>query len=340
MNLGSVDDELKEQKERLDAQAKKAEALKDSILKLADEIEEKLGDLGKEGATSKAADDARQKLGVMSSRVEALGNFVKKLEDDFKAYQKALEQDIAEKLSSSDVGESAKGTIEKALSTVPDAEPGGKGTCPPTASPADKGRAALATAKEALEVIKPKVPVDPRKIPKWDVFKPELNEAFIKVLQTFRETADLKPDFSGGESKIFTKPGEMLALKRWVGERFHQMEQSITLLRQMDEAINKNPELNKLMEVVKVHDQGPDWILRDFDINTAPLSDFAKDADMLAVRKEAIAALEKVVSKPPVPPTAEKVLAKLMKEPPGEISENIHWSEKRKKIVLIDNLDL
>ena len=48
---------------------------------------------------------------------------------------------------------------------------------------------------------------------------------------------------------------------------------SVQLLRDAAKLVDGNAELAKHLEVVRVHDEGPDWIVRDFDKGSKEVTD-------------------------------------------------------------------
>jgi hypothetical protein len=83
--------------------------------------------------------------------------------------------------------------------------------------------------------------------------------------------------------------------------------------------------------VVKIYEEGPDWILRDFDPNSVELK--AGPAEAQAARARAITELEAQRSSGGLSSMLTDLLNKLKKQPP---STNLHWSPSKKKIVVID----
>src|SRR5262249_44130194 len=110
------------------------------------------------------------------------------------------------------------------------------------------------------------------------------------------------------------------------------MPRSLKLLEDARTSVNANPQLSSVMEVVEIHETGPDWILRDFDPNTVELKS-ANDAAAQATRSKAIADLEALKKEGRLTDVLEDLLKKLKKEPP---SANLHWSATKQKIIVID----
>jgi hypothetical protein len=167
----------------------------------------------------------------------------------------------------------------------------------------------------------------------WNKFVADLNQAFRQRLNQFRGNNDLEPDFSGGEGRIFASEGKFTALKRWFQARLVDMPRSIGLLEDARSAIEPDPKLNNILEVVNIEEKGPDWILRDFDPNTVELKGAGGDPAAQSARARAIAELESRRQAGSINDILENVLKKLKKEPP---SANLHWSAAKQKIIVID----
>lgn len=103
-------------------------------------------------------------------------------------------------------------------------------------------------------------------------------------------------------------------------------------LMQME--LTRFPQLQKDIKVVRVHERGPDWIVRDFDANSLELK--AAGADAQAARVRLVQELEKLSLQSPGGKLSGQLgglLAKLRREPP---SANLHWSPSTQKILIID----
>jgi hypothetical protein len=181
---------------------------------------------------------------------------------------------------------------------------------------------------------KPPEPKPPTtEVPKsWSKFKAEFHELFKARLKTFRGNDELAPDFGGGEGKIFSN-GSKFALKRWFAKILDsgKAEEGIKLLEDAKADVDANPNLANDVEVVKIHEKGPDWILRDFDPMSVELRDGGSAAE--AARTRAIAELEAMRKRGELTEVLKDILKKLKKEPP---SANLHWSPSKGKIIVID----
>ncbi len=177
-------------------------------------------------------------------------------------------------------------------------------------------------------------PVAEVKLPKtWSQFATQLNEGFRTRLAEFRGNNNLSPTASGGEGRIFSANGKTTALKRWFESRLGDMPESISKLEDVRAAVNSHAELSQHIEVVKIYETGPDWILRDFDANSVELKVGGGTAE--AVRATAIRELEQLASQGQTTPELLELLKKLKREPP---SANLHWSAAKQKIIVIDML--
>lgn len=172
------------------------------------------------------------------------------------------------------------------------------------------------------------VPALPRS---WDKFEPANSAQFRARLNAFRGNDNLAPDYSGGEGRVFAADGQLTALKRWFKSRLGDMPASRSKLRQVRADVEANPRLSADVDVVKIYEEGPDWILRDFDPNSVELK--SGPAEAQAARARAIAELEAQRSRGGLSPMLTDLLGKLKREPP---SANLHWSSSKGKIVVID----
>lgn len=165
----------------------------------------------------------------------------------------------------------------------------------------------------------------------WDKFEPSSNEAFRARLKAFRGNGNCNPDYAGGEGRVFAADGQLIALKRWFKSRLADMPASLAKLRQVRVEVESSPKLSADIDVVKIHEEGPDWILRDFDPNSVELK--AGPAEAQAARARAISELEARRANGGLSAMLADLLKKLRKIPP---SANLHWSPSKAKIVVID----
>jgi len=188
----------------------------------------------------------------------------------------------------------------------------------------------------ALEAEAAKIPAGttiPRPIgtqyPKdWSLFDPARHEAFRVRLEDFRGNENLESDFKGGEGAIFTGKSKSTALKRWFSDssgNLDKMDLSLQKLRAAREAVGANPELAGHVDVVAVHERTGDYIVRDFDPSSKPLSQSP------AGEASQEAAIEAILKSKSRSATEQDILNKLQNK-----SDNLHWSPSRKKILIID----
>lgn len=171
----------------------------------------------------------------------------------------------------------------------------------------------------------------PIRYPKaWKKFDPANNDAFRLRLRAFRGDDNLEWDLTGGEGRIFRGEGQRVALKRWIQGRLDVMPKSVGLLVDARAAVQADAELSQVIDVVEIHEQGPDWVLRDFDPDSEAIRG-SGDAAADTARDRAIARLEELKSEKGLSETLEGLLKKLNKK-----SLNLHWSAIMNKILVID----
>jgi hypothetical protein len=171
-------------------------------------------------------------------------------------------------------------------------------------------------------------PVEP--VPNsWGKFDPQFNTEFAARLRLSRGNNDLTADpaLRGGEGQVFDSPiNPLRALKRWFQSRMADMAQSLRLLRDAKAAVDADPNLSQDMEVVEIHEEVNDWILRDFEPDSVPLKSAVSDPEVAAARQRLIDALEGTRD-----PILRNILGKLRRN-----SANIHWSPSKNKLIVID----
>jgi len=171
-----------------------------------------------------------------------------------------------------------------------------------------------------------------RDVPKsWDKFSRAGDESFKARLKDFRGNDNLVAEYSGGEGRVFMAQDKHVALKRWFQARLSDMPASLTKLRDARADIEAHPKLASDIEVVKIYEEGPDWILRDFDPNSLELKSGPTEAQ--AARSRAIAELDALQARGRLSAMLADLLRKLKKQPP---SANLHWSPTKQKILVID----
>lgn len=184
--------------------------------------------------------------------------------------------------------------------------------------PADRLRASAA----ALAPLRPHAPPPAS----WFGFKPELNDAFRERLATFRGTGDLAPTHQGGEGAVFRDHGDLFVLKRWFGKRLGDMGRSVRLLKATRAAVERDAVLSQYVRVVAIHEEGPDWILRDWVTARQTVAQAGGAQDAVSAVVEAIGRLE-----------ASGGLSdelRLLRTRIRERSENLRWDGAQ--IVVVD----
>jgi hypothetical protein len=142
------------------------------------------------------------------------------------------------------------------------------------------------------------------------------------------------PGLRGGEGALWLSERSLLtALKRWFESRLADMPESIRLLVEVRAAVESNPTLRALIDVVRVRETGSDWILRDFSPDSVPLKSALGDTAASSARARAIAELEAMRGRGELTSVLRNLLKKLRKDPP---SSNLHWDPGSGKIVVID----
>jgi Domain of unknown function (DUF4157) len=188
-----------------------------------------------------------------------------------------------------------------------------------------------------LEKRKPTMTTEAGEVPKsWEKFNSEHHAEFKARLREFRGNNDLEPTpkLRGGEGQLFlTETDPFLAMKRWFRTRVGDMAKSMHLLEQARAAVESNPKLKNDIDVVRFHERGSDWGVRDFNPNSVPLGEASSSSEAAAARARVIAELQSMKSKGTLPDILNNILSKIAREPP---SDNIHWSWAEGKILIID----
>lgn len=164
----------------------------------------------------------------------------------------------------------------------------------------------------------------------WNNFSRINNIEFAEKLKQFRGNGDLtfNKDLRGGEGQLFESPltGDKV-LKRWFNNRLVDMPESIRLLKEADNLVKSNTNLSKYIEVVKIEEEGADWIVRGFNKTSTELKTAVLiNTEASLSRQAAIDALSNQQGA-----IAQNILKKLNKN-----SANLHWSATEKKIIIID----
>jgi len=142
---------------------------------------------------------------------------------------------------------------------------------------------------------------------------------------------ELTPSFRGGEGQLFlSNANPNLALKRWYQTRVGDLDQSVTVLQDAGAVVRRDPALNAMLDVVKIHDRGPDWALRDFYPDSLPLRHALGDEEVVNVLQRTRSALQENDH-----PALLDLTKRLNRDKP---SANFHWSPVQNKIIWIDGL--
>jgi hypothetical protein len=155
-----------------------------------------------------------------------------------------------------------------------------------------------ASAKAALQGTG--IALDPSGFPvSWRAFDPNYHGAFLVRLVKFRgdSNVDVPDGLRGGEGQLFLSdlhPDR--ALKRHFPGR-RGVHRGVNNLKEAYEVINKNPLLQQYFRIVQIYEEGPDldWIERDFERDSWPLSMVEDDAVVRDIRARASEALGEAV---------------------------------------------
>ena len=141
------------------------------------------------------------------------------------------------------------------------------------------------------------------------------------------------PEYVGGEGRIYTQPDARpgLALKRWKRDRLPDFADGVDFLVAGRELVDSMPELHRRLEVVRIQERGPDWILREFRANSKPLADvFQTDPWARAALSDLRRTCNRYQARSPI---IQRLQRMLMTTPP---SVNLHWDASARKVLLID----
>jgi hypothetical protein len=163
----------------------------------------------------------------------------------------------------------------------------------------------------------------------WARFDSARDADFKAKLREFRGNDDLtmNRNMSGGEGQLFQSPKfTHRVLKRWFKNAPHTAENSVKRLAQAQAVVDSNPNLKKAMSVVRVHENGSDWIIRDYDPTSIPIRQALEDPNVAGARQQAVGAL-----KGKTDPVSLDLLKKIENN-----SGNLHWSPDQGTLLLID----
>ncbi len=176
----------------------------------------------------------------------------------------------------------------------------------------------------------------------WNVFKSENNQEFYEKLIDFRGNdydLDYDKKIGGGEGKIFTSDKyDDRILKRWFSSELSKFGDSVGLLESVGDIIENDPELNQYIEVVKIYDEGNDWIERDFYKKSIELKKAILNSDKAETAyKKVMKRLQQLClsSKNPDLHTLYERFDRTKFNRPNP-SANLHWEDNLNKIIIID----
>lgn len=160
----------------------------------------------------------------------------------------------------------------------------------------------------------------------WYGFKAELNDAFRARLLAFRGNNDLNPTDKGGEGAVFRDAGGQRLLKRWYAERLSDMRRSVDLLKATRAAVEADVQLRQHIKVAAIHEEGPDWIMRDWITADQKVGSASESQN---ARKQVFEALGQMEARGRLPEALETLRTRI-----SDRSENLRWDGTR--IVVID----
>lgn len=201
-----------------------------------------------------------------------------------------------------------------------------------TAGPTAHGAAEIekVTNKAAVTSSTSNLPLTPLQQKTWKRFDRKLDDPFKDRLKDFRKNDDLSfnPQMQGREGQIFlSDQSKTIALKRFFRKDI-DMNASIKALEEARKKVEASKDLNKHLSVVKIHEKGKDWIVRDFDRNSVPLKTLTNNPAAETAKNELKKSLRGTQD-----PYLKKIREKLERNP---ISENLHWSPTLNRILIID----
>ncbi len=186
----------------------------------------------------------------------------------------------------------------------------------------------------------------------WSDFISANNYEFYKKLIEFRGNdpvlglswTDLEGNkIGGGEGKIFiSQINTRRCLKRWTESQFDKkFTDSVGLLERVKDIVDNDPILNQYIEVVKIHEQGKDWIERDYyEYSTELKKAIGKSHVASTTYTEVMNRLQELRIKYAILWTQytlqeiqdfNKLYDKFNKQ-----SFNLHWEDNLNRIIIID----
>lgn len=164
----------------------------------------------------------------------------------------------------------------------------------------------------------------------WNKFNHENESSFMIPIRDYGFSLKMNKKFRGGEGQLFfSEKYSHLTLKRFFIRTNTPYYIGLNILRMARSSIIETSELSQYIDIAQIYEEGPDWIIRDFDADSVPLRNVMHDTDIQLVVQKAV----KELKKNELNPYLKKVLKKIEKNPP---SENVHWSNKSKKLLIFD----
>lgn len=161
-------------------------------------------------------------------------------------------------------------------------------------------------------------------------FNSEFDPLFFRVSNYYDFDLDPKQRLHGREGQLFFSDRFLnLTLKRFFKSKNASYKKGIDDLRATRSMVLSYTDLSKFLEIAEIHEEGPDWIIRDFDPSSVPLKKVMFDPTIYSK----IQHLKINIKKLHLSEKFKNILNKLNRNPP---SENIHWSPQKNKLLIFD----
>ena len=173
---------------------------------------------------------------------------------------------------------------------------------------------------------------NPQRAYTWSKFDRQNDLEFRRALFSFRGTEETHydPRHRGGEGQLFLndkKPG--LTLKRFF--RHSELQNPWEGVLSIENArllVEQDRDLREVLWVAAIYQRGSDWILRDFDATSVPLSEVFHETEA----RHAFKVLRTLLKDRREP--SLKIIRQYLERP--KLSPNVHWSPTRNKVFIID----
>jgi hypothetical protein len=141
------------------------------------------------------------------------------------------------------------------------------------------------------------------------------------------------PIYEGGEGRVHTQPDvqHSRALKQWFPNRIQDFANGVDFLIAAQEQYSKIPGISGRLEVVRIYERGPDWIVREFRAHTRPLKDVIGN-DLVA--RQTWQELRRLANSHQARGGAVQRLQRMLMANP--VSINLHWDPQARKVLMID----